>query len=56
MIDIKDCYYYLVILGYGDKRTQAFADGMFVREFQSFDRQAWKRLEILDAAKRASTN
>ena len=23
---------------------------MFVREFQSFDRQAWKRLEILDAA------
>jgi toxin HigB-1 len=39
-----------VILGYRDKRTQAFADGMFVREFQSFDRQAWKRLEILDAA------
>ena len=39
-----------MILGYGDKRTQAFAHGMFVREFQSFDRQAWKRLEILDAA------
>ena len=39
-----------MILGYGDKRTQAFADDMLVREFQSFDRQAWKRLEILDAA------
>ena len=39
-----------MILGYRDKRTQAFADGMFVREFQGFDRQAWKRLEILDAA------
>ena len=39
-----------MILGYRDKRTQAFADGMFVREFQSFARQAWKRLEILDAA------
>jgi proteic killer suppression protein len=39
-----------MILGYRDKRTQAFADGTFVREFQSFDRQAWKRLEILDAA------
>jgi len=39
-----------MILGYRDKRTQAFADGKSVREFQGFDRQAWKRLEILDAA------
>ncbi|WP_334147262.1 type II toxin-antitoxin system RelE/ParE family toxin [Hyphomicrobium sp.] len=39
-----------MILSYRDKRTQAFADGTLVREFQSFDRQAWKRLEILDAA------
>jgi len=39
-----------MILGYRDKRTQAFAKGEFVREFRSFDRQAWKRLEILDAA------
>ncbi len=39
-----------MILNYGDKRTEAFADGSFVREFQGFDRQAWKRLEILDAA------
>ena len=39
-----------MILGYRDKRTQAFADGKFVREFQGFDRQAWTRLEILDAA------
>ena len=39
-----------MIQGYRDKRTQAFADGTFVREFQGFDQQAWKRLEILDAA------
>ena len=39
-----------MILSYRDKRTTAFARGEFVREFQSFDRQAYKRLEILDAA------
>jgi proteic killer suppression protein len=39
-----------MILSYRDKRTQAFADGAFVRKFQGFDRQGWKRLEILDAA------
>lgn len=39
-----------MILSYRDKRTASFASGEFVREFQSFDRQAWKRLEILDAA------
>ena len=39
-----------MILSYKDKRTTAFANGEFVREFQGFDRQAWKRLEILDAA------
>ncbi len=39
-----------MILGFRDKRTEAFARGEFVREFQGFDRQAYKRLEILDAA------
>lgn len=39
-----------MILSFRDKRTQALATGDFVREFQGFDRQAWKRLEILDAA------
>ncbi len=39
-----------MILGYRDKRTKAFVKGEFVREFQGFDRQAWKRLEILGAA------
>jgi proteic killer suppression protein len=39
-----------MILGYGDKRTEAFARGEFVREFQGFARQAYKRLEILNAA------
>jgi proteic killer suppression protein len=39
-----------VILSFRDRRTRAFADGVFVREFQGFDRQGWKRLEILDAA------
>jgi len=32
------------------KRTEAFADGLFVKEFEGFRRQAEKRLEILDAA------
>ncbi len=39
-----------MILSFRDKRTESFANGDFVRAFQSFDRQGWKRLEILDAA------
>lgn len=39
-----------VILSYRDRRTKQFADGAFVRPFQGFDRQGWKRLEILNAA------
>lgn len=39
-----------MILSYRDRRTQAFVDGEFVRDFHAFERQAWKRLEILDAA------
>ncbi len=39
-----------MILSYKDKRTEAFAAGSFVREFQGFERQGWKRLEILEAA------
>src|SRR5436853_7402630 len=33
-----------------DKRTEAFAAGDFVREFQGFELQGYKRLEILAAA------
>lgn len=39
-----------MILSYRDARTKVFADGRFVREFQGFARQAYRRLEILDAA------
>jgi toxin HigB-1 len=39
-----------MILSYRDRRTQAFADGQFVREFQGFTQQAYRRLEILEAA------
>ena len=39
-----------MILSYRDARTQAFADGHFVREFQGFSQQAYRRLEVLDAA------
>lgn len=35
---------------YRDKRTERFAAGERVKEFQAFDRQAYKRLEILEAA------
>jgi proteic killer suppression protein len=38
-----------MILSYRDNRTKAFTDGRFVREFDSFARQAYRRLEILDA-------
>ena len=39
-----------MILGYRDRRTREFAQGEFVRQFQGFARQAYKRLEILNAA------
>jgi proteic killer suppression protein len=39
-----------MILSYGDRRTEAFARGDLVRDFRGFDRQAYRRLEILDAA------
>jgi proteic killer suppression protein len=39
-----------MILSYRDKQTEAFASGKRVREFHSFADQAYKRLEILDAA------
>ena len=39
-----------MIKSFRSKRTEAFADGLLVREFQGFRRQAEKRLEILDAA------
>jgi proteic killer suppression protein len=39
-----------MILSYRDKRSAAFARGEFVREFQGFARQAYKRLEVLEAA------
>lgn len=35
---------------YRDKRTARFAEGQRVKEFQAFDRQSYKRLEILEAA------
>jgi toxin HigB-1 len=39
-----------VITNYRDKRTRAFAEGRFVREFEAFRSQAEKRLAILEAA------
>jgi proteic killer suppression protein len=39
-----------MILDYRDKRTEAFANGEFVRAFQGFEKQASKRLDILGAA------
>ena len=35
---------------YKDKRTKKFASGGRVKEFQAFAKQAYMRLEILDAA------
>ncbi len=39
-----------MILGYQDKRTERFANGRFVAAFQGFEKQAAKRLSILNAA------
>jgi proteic killer suppression protein len=39
-----------MIVSYRDKRTRKFAEGENVKDFQSFARQAERRLEILDAA------
>ena len=39
-----------MILSYGNKETEKFANGEFVKEFQGFDQQAAKRLAILEAA------
>ena len=39
-----------MIMSYRDNHTLAFAEGRVVREFQVFARQAYRRLEILDAA------
>ncbi len=41
---------YYVIKSYRDKRTRDFANGIRVKAFQGFNKQAEKRLEILDAA------
>lgn len=35
---------------YRDQRTRRFANGERVAQFQGFERQAYKRLEVLDAA------
>lgn len=39
-----------MILSYRDKKTEQFASGAFVRDFQGFAQQAEKRLAILNAA------
>ena len=39
-----------MILGYRDRRTEQFAVGAFVAAFQGFEKQAAKRLSILNAA------
>ena len=44
-IDLAD-----MILSYRDRRTEQFATGGFVAAFQGFERQATKRLAILNAA------
>ena len=39
-----------MILSYRDRQTESFAAGEFVTPFQGFERQAAKRLAILNAA------
>lgn len=44
-----------MILGFGDKRTEQFAAGGYIRAFQGFEKQAAKRLAILNAAPSLAT-
>jgi proteic killer suppression protein len=39
-----------MILSFRNKRTERFANGDLVQAFKGFERQGWKRLEILAAA------
>ena len=39
-----------MIIGYRDKKTEAFARGEFVKDFQGFEGQASRWLSILNAA------
>ena len=39
-----------MIINYRDKKTEVFARGEFVRDFQGLRNQAGKRLAVLDAA------
>ncbi|MDE2941892.1 MAG: hypothetical protein OXP10_06085 [Chloroflexota bacterium] len=39
-----------MILSYGDRDTERFAAGEYVSAFDGFERQAAKRLSILNAA------
>lgn len=48
----NSCHNRLMPPKYRDKRTTKFAAGERVKEFESFRKQAEKRLEILDAAVR----
>ena len=39
-----------MILGYRDRKSERFANGRVVRDFRGFERQAARRLAILNAA------
>ena len=39
-----------MIKSFKDKKTRAFAEGVFVRQFEAFKQQAERRLRILEAA------
>lgn len=39
-----------MILGYADKRTQSFSDNKFIKAFSGFEKQAERRLAVLNAA------
>jgi toxin HigB-1 len=39
-----------MIKSFRNKKTRAFAEGEYIKDFHGFSRQAQKRLEILEAA------
>jgi toxin HigB-1 len=52
MLDITARKFYLQIMikSFKDKNTETLFSGKFVKEFSGFQRQAIRRLQILDSA------
>jgi len=49
-ITLRKLYFKIMIRSFKDKNTETLFSGKFVKEFSGFQRQAIRRLQILDSA------